>query len=57
MDKNGSGRISMTELGTLMEDLGKQKPTSEDLKDLMEELDDDKSGGVEFNEFLKFMTK
>lgn len=47
----------MTELGTLMEDLGKQKPTSEDLKDLMEELDDDKSGGVEFNEFLKFMTK
>ena len=47
----------MAELGILMEDLGQQRPSSEDLKDLMEELDDDKSGGVEFNEFLKFMTK
>ena len=47
----------MAELDKLMRDLGKESPSSEDLKDLMEELDDDKSGGVEFPEFLKFMTK
>ena len=29
----------------------------EELQDIMEELDTDKSGGVDFQEFLHFMTK
>ena len=29
----------------------------EELQDIMEELDTDKSGGVDFSEFLQFMTK
>ena len=28
-----------------------------ELQDIMEELDTDKSGGVDFSEFLQFMTK
>ena len=29
----------------------------EELQDIMEELDTDKSGGVDFSEFLQFMTR
>merc|ERR1712050_98590 len=56
-DKNQSGRISMAELGEVMTNLGRSKPSLEELQDIMEELDTDRSGGVDFEEFLQFMTK
>jgi len=54
-DKNGNGRISMAELGEMMTNLGKEVPSKRELEDILEELDVDQSGGIDFAEFLQFM--
>lgn len=56
-DKNQNGRISMAELGEMMTNLGRSVPTTRELEDVLEELDVDKSGGVDFGEFLQFVTR
>nr|AAV73912.1 calmodulin-like protein [Pinctada fucata] len=55
-DKDGSGSISAEELGTVMRSLG-QNPNEQELQDLVEEIDTDGNGEVDFNEFLAMMAK
>ena len=47
----------MAELGEMMTNLGRSVPTTRELEDVLEELDVDKSGGVDFGEFLQFVTR
>ena len=55
-DKDGDGTISTKELGTVMRSLG-QNPTDAELNDLIEEVDVDGNGEVDFSEFLNLMAK
>ena len=51
LDKNGDGLITREELGTVMRSLG-QNPTEADLHDIINEVDADRDGTINFNEFL-----
>lgn len=55
-DKNGDGKISAKELGTVMRSLG-QNPTDADIQDLVKKADTDGNGTIEFNEFAPLMKK
>merc|ERR1712100_775280 len=55
-DKDGNGKISAQELGTVMKNLG-QNPTEAELDDMIKEVDADASGVIEFPEFLNLMAK
>lgn len=47
-DKDGSGSISTSELGEIMRSLH-QNPSDEELADLVNEVDTDGSGSIEFD--------
>ncbi|KAK4934363.1 Calmodulin [Elasticomyces elasticus] len=53
-DKDNSASISTEELGDVMRSLG-QNPTHVELQDMVNEVDTDQSGSIEFNEFLAMM--
>lgn len=55
-DKDGDGSITTKELGTVMRSLG-QNPSDEDLQQMIAEVDQDKSGTIDFREFLGLMAK
>jgi len=55
-DKDGDGSISTKELGTVMRSLG-QILTEDTLNQMIEEVDIDKSGTIDFREFLGLMEK
>lgn len=55
-DKNGDGSITVKELGTVMRSLG-QNPSDEEIQKMINEVDEDKSGTIDFNEFLGLMAK
>ncbi|ALC46953.1 And [Drosophila busckii] len=55
-DKAGEGTINSTELGTLMKSLG-QNPTEAELKDLVNEVDVNGDGLIDFSEFCTLMNK
>ena len=55
-DKDGDGTITTKELGTVMRSLG-QNPTENELQEMINEVDADKSGSIEFTEFLNLMAK
>jgi len=55
-DKDGDGTITTTELGTVMKSLG-QQPSEDELHDMINEVDADGSGTIDFKEFLEMMTK
>lgn len=55
-DKNGDGTISSAELGTVMRSLG-QNPTESELMDMINEVDVDGNGIIDFREFLNMMAK
>lgn len=48
--------IARRELGTVMRALG-QNPTEAEIQDMINEVDLDSSGTIEFNEFCELMTK
>ncbi|CAD5111572.1 DgyrCDS871 [Dimorphilus gyrociliatus] len=55
-DKDGDGEITTKELGTVMRSLG-QNPTEAELKEMINEVDQDGNGFVDFDEFLGMMMK
>jgi len=55
-DKDGSGHITTEELGVVLRSLG-QKPSARELKEMIDEVDHDKSGTVDFQEFLHLVAK
>ena len=55
-DKDGDGTITSDELGTVMRSLG-QNPTDEELQDMINEVDADGNGTIDFGEFLSMMAK
>ncbi|KAL2612444.1 hypothetical protein R1flu_024136 [Riccia fluitans] len=50
-DKDGDGSITANELGTVMRSLG-QNPTDSELQDMIQEVDVDGDGTIDFAEFL-----
>lgn len=55
-DKQGDGSITTKELGTLIRSLG-QNPTEAELQDMINEVDLDGNGTIDFKEFLTMMAK
>ena len=55
-DKNGSGSVSIKEIGNLYRALG-FTPTEVELNQIVHDLDSDGSGAIEFSEFLEMFQK
>ncbi|ODV89357.1 hypothetical protein CANCADRAFT_3985 [Tortispora caseinolytica NRRL Y-17796] len=55
-DKDGDGHITTAELGVVMRSLG-QTPTEADLQDMINEVDQDHNGTIDFPEFLTMMAR
>ena len=55
-DKDGDGTITTKELGTVMRSLG-QNPTEAELQDMINEVDADGNGTIDFPEFLTLMAR
>ncbi|KAJ7942882.1 Calcium-binding protein [Quillaja saponaria] len=55
-DVNGDGRISSSELGSIMGSLG-QPATEEELQGMIREVDADGDGYIDLNEFIELNTK
>ncbi|XP_035715989.1 calmodulin-A-like [Folsomia candida] len=53
-DKNGDGTISTKELGMVMRSMGKF-PSAAELEQMINEVDGDGSGTIDFQEFLSMM--
>ena len=54
-DKDRDGSITTKELGTVMRNLG-QNPTDNELKEMINEVDLDGNGTIDFKEFPMFFT-
>jgi len=50
-DKDGNGTITAKELGAVMRGLG-QNPSEEEIRTMIDEVDTDCNGSIEFDEFL-----
>jgi len=55
-DRDGDGQVTSTELGTVMRSLG-QNPTEGELRDMVQEADEDGNGYIDFEEFLAMMAR
>merc|ERR1711988_1080941 len=55
-DKKRTGAIPIGDMGTVLRSLG-QDPTEAELSALMEEVDKDNSGTIEFEEFVDLMAR
>ena len=53
-DRDGDGSITSKELGTVMRSLG-QNPSEAELQDMINEVDVDGNGSLDFPEFLSLM--
>lgn len=54
-DANGDGKISSSELRSIMDSLG-QKPSEEELQKIIEDIDCDGDGCIDLQEFLELNT-
>jgi calmodulin len=55
-DKDKDGYITIKELGEIMKNLG-QSPTEAELQDMINEVDVDGNGNIDFKEFLGLMAR
>lgn len=55
-DKDRDGKITTKELGTVMRNLG-QNPTDNELQEMINEVDLDGNGTIDFKEFLGLMVR
>ncbi|KAL6057172.1 hypothetical protein STEG23_022011 [Scotinomys teguina] len=55
-DKDGDGTITTKALGTVMRSLG-QNPTEDELQDMINEVDADGNGTIDYPEFLTMMAR
>merc|ERR1719340_447297 len=55
-DKDGLGRVSASNLGSMMKSLGKN-PTTDELQDMINDADLDGNKMLDFEEFLGMMNK
>ena len=55
-DKDKDGKISGKELANAMESMG-QNPTDEEINEMMREVDLNRDGKIDFDEFMAIMTK
>ena len=55
-DQDGDGTIATSRLGTVMRSLG-QNPTEAELQDMLNEVDADRNGTIDFPEFLTMMAR
>ena len=55
-DKNGDGCISVNELGTVMRSVG-QNPNNEELQTIINDVDADGNGTLDFQEFCQMMAR
>ncbi|KAH7100031.1 calmodulin [Auriculariales sp. MPI-PUGE-AT-0066] len=55
-DKDRDGTISSKDLGEVLRAIGKT-PTEEQLKQMIQQVDDNHSGSIEINEFIKLMSR
>ncbi|KAK9470355.1 calmodulin [Dipodascopsis tothii] len=55
-DRDGDGQITTKELGTVMRSLG-QTPSEAELADMINEVDVDNNGTIDFPEFLTMMAR
>lgn len=55
-DKDKDGYITIKELGEIMKNLG-QTPTDAELQDMINEVDVDGNGNIDFKEFLGLMAR
>ncbi|CAH1240763.1 troponin C isoform X1 [Branchiostoma lanceolatum] len=55
-DEDGGGDISTKELGTIMKRLG-MSISREELQQMIDEVDEDASGTIDFEEFLEMMAR
>ncbi|XP_076958044.1 putative calcium-binding protein CML23 [Bidens hawaiensis] len=55
-DVNGDGKISISELGSILSALGSATPEDE-LKVVMNEIDTDKDGFIDLQEFIEFQKR
>jgi calmodulin len=55
-DKDNDGQITTKELGTVMRSLG-QNPSESELADMINEVDVDNDGTIDFPEFLTMMAR
>ena len=53
-DKDGNGQISTSEIGSLLFSMGREV-TPQEITKMIEEIDKDKSGFVDINEFINYM--
>ncbi|CAG8568768.1 17668_t:CDS:2, partial [Racocetra fulgida] len=55
-DKDGDGSVTIKELGDVMRSLG-HNPNETELRDMINEVDLDNNGTIDFNEFLNMMAR
>mmetsp|Transcript_54467 Transcript_54467/g.133527 ORF Transcript_54467/g.133527 Transcript_54467/m.133527 type:complete len:150 (+) Transcript_54467:222-671(+) len=55
-DKDGDGTITAEELGIVMRSMG-QKPTDQELRDMIREVDADGNESIDFPEFVTLMAR
>ena len=55
-DRDGNGKIGLKELGTVLRCFG-QNPTEAEIQDIINEVDSDGNGTLDFEEFLSLMWK